>query len=166
MYSYLVLQALSVVVGAIALFLIVKGLLLIRKRSDRRTRGVIDTGVVTLLIALVVFAFSSISYPLHFAMPPMMQAMTKDRKPASLPIASVFSFLANQGKFEKVADIGRDPNDVPPPVAGRGPETVRIAIRAKEVNSEIAAGIVNNYWPTTKRSPDRCTASASAIPSR
>jgi nitrite reductase (NO-forming) len=106
----------------------------------------IDTGAALLVVACVVFAASAIPYPLHFAMPPTMQAMTMDKMPASLPLVSLFKFLARVDKFEKVADIGRDPGEVPAPIGGREPQTVRIELRTKEVISEIAPGVFNNYW--------------------
>jgi nitrite reductase (NO-forming) len=146
MYSFIILQVLAAVIGVIAAILVLKGLFLIRKKSDRATRMTIDIGVSALAVAVVVFVVSGISYPLHFAMPPTMQAMTYDKKPSSLPILAIFEFLSKKDRFEKVADIGRDPNDVPPSIGTRGPEIVKIAVRAKEVVSELASGIFFNYW--------------------
>lgn len=146
MYSLLILQALSAIIGTAAAVLIIKGMLIIRKKADRPTRITIDVGVIALALAAAVYAATDVTYPLHFAMPPTMQAMTMDRNPASLPFASIVQFLLHKDRFEKVADIGRDPNEVPPPVNRAAPETVKIAIRTKEVLSEIAPDIWNNYW--------------------
>ena len=146
MYGYLILQLLSLVVGAIALALVLKGMLLIRRRSEPGTRLAIDAGVAGLAIAAVTYVVASVPLPLNFAMPPAMHAMTMDRTPASLPFGAVLEFLARKDRFEKVADIGRDPNDVPAPVGARTPRTVRIEVRAAEVVSEVAPGIFFNYW--------------------
>ncbi len=146
MYTTFLLQALSAVVGVAATFLVVKGMLSIRKRADRGTRTTIDIGAGALIVAAVVYLVAGIPYPLHFAMPPTMHAMTKDKLPASLPVPSVIRFLWNKDRFEKVADIGRDPNAVPAPIARREPSTVKIDVRAKEVVAEIAPGIFFNYW--------------------
>jgi nitrite reductase (NO-forming) len=52
----------------------------------------------------------------------------------------------NESKFEHVADIGRDPNDVPPAITRISPTEVKINIHVKEVLSEVAPGIYFNYW--------------------
>lgn len=146
MYRYLILQFLALVTGVISGLLIIKGLLHIRKQSDRKTRLTIDIGVTSLALAFIVFVASSVTYPLHFAMPPTMQAMTMDMKPASLPFVSIIDFLLHKDRFENVTDIGRDPNEVPTALADRGPENVKISIHAKEVISEVGPGIFFNYW--------------------
>ncbi|MBI4457970.1 multicopper oxidase domain-containing protein [Candidatus Uhrbacteria bacterium] len=146
MYSYIILQVLAAGVGIFAAILVIKGLLLIRRKSDRGTRMTIGVGVSALLLAAIVFVVSGISYPLHFAMPPTMQAMTHDKKPPSLPILAMFEFLSKRDGFENVADIGRDPNEVPLPAGRRAPETVKFSVKAKEVVSEVAPGIFFNYW--------------------
>lgn len=147
MYTYLILQALAVVIAIVAAVLVLKVLLRVRKRVGRQTRVTIDVGVAAFALASALFVFSSYSaYPFHFALPPMMQAMTHDKKPASVPLPAIFDFLINRSDFEAVDDIGRDPNDVPAPIGDRGPEEVEIHVHAKEVVAEIAPGIVNNYW--------------------
>jgi len=146
MYKYIIFSFLGLVLAIVAVGLIIVGMLYIRKRSKQRERRVIDAGVGTLVAALIVLIFSQASYPLHFAMPPMMQAMTMDRKPASLPILSSFTFLSQSKNFEVVEDIGRDPNDVPEALTYTEPKTVEIEVRAKEVISEISDGIHFNYW--------------------
>ncbi|MEY4723562.1 MAG: hypothetical protein RLZZ324_1075 [Candidatus Parcubacteria bacterium] len=146
MYVSFILQALALIIAVCAAVLIVKGLLHIRARSDKRTRLTIDVGVVALVLAAVTYVAADVSYPLEFAMPPTMHAMTADMKPASLPIPAVFDFLAHRDRFEKVADIGRDPSVVPPATGRTAPQDVRIDVRAKEVIAEVAPNIFFNYW--------------------
>jgi nitrite reductase (NO-forming) len=153
MYSYLILQLIGSVITIVAALLVLKGFFLIRKSFDSSTRRTIDASVVFLAMAALVFLAAGIPYPLHFAMPPTMQAMTHDRKPSSLPIPAMFEFFSKSGRFEKVADIGRDPNAVPPSVGKRLPETVKLAIEAKEVISEVAPGIFFNYWTYDRQVP-------------
>lgn len=146
MYTYLVLHLIGLIGGIIAVILILKGLLHIRKHAEKAVRHMIDAGVVLLLIAGGIIAASAGTYPVHFALPPMMQAMTADQNPASLPIFASLQFLFQEGEFEQVEDIGRDPSDVPAPTNGRAPETVQIHVEAKEVISEIGEDIYFNYW--------------------
>ncbi len=48
--------------------------------------------------------------------------------------------------YKQVADIARHPDDLPPPIAMRPPETVEVNLVAREVVSEIAPGIRFHYW--------------------
>lgn len=146
MYTYLLLSLLGILAILAGAAFVIIGLLHIRKRAGTKERKWIDLGAAVLVVAVILLVASQGRYPLHFAMPPMMQAMTHDKKPASLPVLSALNFLINQDQFEKVDDIGRDPNDVPEPIGDRGPKTVKIDVRAKEVVSEVSPGIFFNYW--------------------
>ena len=63
-----------------------------------------------------------------------------------LPFANDAKFVSNFSKFEQVSDISRDPNDLPPPLTRTATTTVNIDITAKEVISQIAPGVYQNYW--------------------
>ncbi len=63
----------------------------------------------------------------------------------TLPLKNVFKFFSHLDSFDRVADISRDPLDVPasPPTTT---SDVVIHLTTKEVISEIAPGVVVNYW--------------------
>ncbi len=63
-----------------------------------------------------------------------------------LPFKNVLDFFLNFGKFERVQDIARSPTSVPPAIERTGTSTVHIELTAKEVVSEMAPGVVMNYW--------------------
>lgn len=63
-----------------------------------------------------------------------------------LPFKNVIKFFSHLDEFERVENIARDPNDIPPPLARRSPRIVKIEMEAKEVISEIAPGVIINYW--------------------
>lgn len=107
---------------------------------------------ITVSIA-VIFIFTSLVYPLHFAMPPTLQSHAPGGLPASLPINYAAQFLLNLNKFEKVEDIGTDPNDVPPPLTRKSNEVVKINMVTKEVISQVAPGIYFNYWTFNSKVP-------------
>lgn len=48
--------------------------------------------------------------------------------------------------MERVKNIARDPNDIPPPITRNYPDKVKINLTSKEVISEIAPGVFYNYW--------------------
>lgn len=64
----------------------------------------------------------------------------------ALPLRNVFSFFSNLEDFERVADIARSPLDVPPPIGRDVPAEVSLDLTVKEVLSEVAPGVVVNYW--------------------
>lgn len=64
----------------------------------------------------------------------------------TLPLKNVFSFFSSLGSFERVEDIARDPLAVPPSSGRTEPAEVAIQLTAKEVLSEVAPGVVINYW--------------------
>lgn len=64
----------------------------------------------------------------------------------SLPFANVINFFVHFNRFERVADIAHDPNDIPPPITRSATTTDHIQITAKEVISQIAPGVYQNFW--------------------
>lgn len=62
-----------------------------------------------------------------------------------LPLANVLAFFMHLPSYERVADIARDPRSVPPALEREAGE-VEITLTVKEVLSEIAPGVVVNYW--------------------
>lgn len=63
-----------------------------------------------------------------------------------LPFTNVIKFFLHFNQFERVTDISRDPNDVPPPLTRTATTTVRYDITAKEVISQLAPGVYQNFW--------------------
>lgn len=63
-----------------------------------------------------------------------------------LPFSNVLNFFWHFNDFEKVADIARDPTDIPPPITRTATTTDYIHITAKEVISELAPGVYFNFW--------------------
>lgn len=63
-----------------------------------------------------------------------------------LPLANMWDVFTSFDKFERVDDIARDPNDVPPPLTRTEPERVKVELTTKEVIAEMAPGVFVNYW--------------------
>ena len=49
-------------------------------------------------------------------------------------------------QMDGVADIVRSPTDLPPPLAQRGPETIRIDMKTIEVTGQLDDGTAYHYW--------------------
>ncbi|MBU6214819.1 nitrite reductase, copper-containing [Patescibacteria group bacterium] len=63
-----------------------------------------------------------------------------------LPLSHVWEFFTHFSQFQHVADISRDPNDVPAPLTRTTVAADTIDITANEVISQIAPGVFFNFW--------------------
>jgi nitrite reductase (NO-forming) len=63
-----------------------------------------------------------------------------------LPLKNVMNFFGHIKSFDRIDDIARDPNDIPPPISRTQSETVKIHLTTKEVLAEMGPGITFNYW--------------------
>lgn len=52
-----------------------------------------------------------------------------------------------------VAEIGADPENIPPPITRKENTTVKYALEAISVNSELAPGVTYEYWTFNKQVP-------------
>lgn len=145
MYTYLLFQLVGVLFTVTALLFFAyklgffKWLIAWIKRLPKLS-------LVLLLIGLGCILIGGQKYSLHFAMPPYIHSMTPDNKPPTLPIPSAVRFLLDSRHFEQVKDIGANPASVPAPLNRSTSETVKMHLTTKEVISEVAPGIYNNYW--------------------
>ena len=73
-------------------------------------------------------------------------------KTVSVPIISAIAFLLNSTRFERISDIGADPNAVPV-LPHSSQNMVRINIVAREVISEVVKGSYVNYWTYNNQVP-------------
>lgn len=155
MYIYLLLQFFG-----IALLFVSILILLTRRGFWRWTRRMLKPvkvrdwiGVSLFVVGLLFVVFGDQSYKVHFAMPPSLHSQAPDHNPPSLPIFSALDFVRRSGEFERVKNISANPNDVPKPITRKTSETVRLSLTAKEVISEVAPGIYNNYWTYNGQTP-------------
>lgn len=148
MYTYLISQAVGVTLLLVGIIF-----LLTRKGFWKWTRKTLKPirkrdwiGIGLFVLGLCFFIFGDQSYKIHFAMPPNLHSNAPDNNPPSLPILSGLNFLRQSDNFERVDDISADPNNVPEPITRKTSQTVKQHFTTKEVISEVAPGIYNNYW--------------------
>ncbi len=63
-----------------------------------------------------------------------------------IPLKNIPIFFWKSRDMEKVGDIARDPNDVPPAITRTAPDHVAIELEAKEVMGKLGSGMEYNYW--------------------
>lgn len=154
MFTFLIFEMLSAIIGVVAFgFLVVY---FFRHKSIRI--AIKERGFYVPLIILAVAFFAGLianrTYPPNFAMPLFMYSHAPGGLSPSIPFGKVIEFFINKNRFEKIADIGADPNAIPN--EPQTPDTdgiVRISLVAKEVISEISPGIYFNYWTYNNQVP-------------
>lgn len=148
MYSYIILQFVGVALIVISLLILISkaGFWGWLRKNIGKINGLYYIGFVTLLIGVCLIIYGDQKFALHFAMPPNLHSAAPDQNPPSLPIVNALNFLKNSGNFERVKDISADPRSVPAPTNRDYSKTVKISLTTKEVISEVAPGIYNNYW--------------------
>lgn len=154
MFTFLIFEMLSMIIGTIAFgFLIVYFLSKKSVRVAIRERGFYIPFFI-LIVAIFMGFISNKTYPPNFAMLPFIHSYAPDRLSPSIPFGKVVDFFINKNRFEKIADIGANPNYVP--MEPQKPDTdgiVRINLTTREVISEIAPGIYFNYWTYDNQVP-------------
>lgn len=154
MLIYLLVEWLAVFLGVLVFVYLLFKLFKNAQPESPLKKKFFYFSVSLIVVLFLVSILADRTYPPHFAMPPFMMSHAPGGMPASIPFGKVVEFFRNQGMFEKVSDIGADPNAVP--IAPQAPEAdgiVRISLTAQEVLAEITPGIYFNYWTYNNQVP-------------
>lgn len=144
---YSVIQGLAITVAVVALaFFILRVVYRLHSKLLALTLAVVVVGGL-------IYMWADKTYSPHFAMPAFMHVYHPGGHLPDLPFQNVVTFIRNFENFEHVADIGADPNAVPPPITRTKSELVKIELTAQEVIAEVAPGIYFNYWTFNKQVP-------------
>lgn len=148
MFTYILLEIIALVIG-LACLIVIFYFYLIKKtnRASLLKQKRFLLPFCLFLIAIIVGFLAQKTYPPNFAMPSFMHSHAPGGLPPSIPFGKIVDFIKNKDRFEKIIDIGADPNTVPKqPIKPDEDGVVRIELRAKEVLAEVAPGIWFNYW--------------------
>ena len=154
MLTYMLLELVSAIVGAVAVIFILYQL----QKRTHFMRFFKHKAVLIPLCLFVIAFFAGLianrTYPPTFAMPAFMHSHAPGGVPASIPFNKILDFFLYENKFERVADIGADPTAVPSePQKPDADGVVRIHLDVKEVIAEISPGIYYNYWTYNGQTP-------------
>lgn len=105
----------------------------------------ITTALVAIFIGASIAFYVPNGIPHAFEYPLGLRTFGPSEGPV-LPLSNVFSFLKNFGSFERVANIARNPGDVPDTAAQSVDGIVEINLVAKEVVGEMSDEVTFNYW--------------------
>ena len=137
--SYLVVQGFGLVLAGLAALLFLY--LVLRKHHSLR-----DTLLLGAFFAgVMLFFWFPVGVPRDLQYPFGIKTYGPAEGP-TLPLKNVLSFFTNIDKFQRIKDIARDPRDVPPALGDTSARDVEINLTAREVISEVAPGVVVNYW--------------------
>lgn len=137
--SYLIVQGFGLVLAGAAAVVFLYVVL----RKHHSLRDTLLLGVF--FVGAMLFFWFPVGVPQNLQFPFGIQTYGPGAGP-TLPLSSVFDFFRNLDKFERVQDIARDPLDVPLPLERKNEAEVSIELTAKEVLSEVAPGVIVNYW--------------------
>ena len=101
--------------------------------------------IFLILLGLFLFYYAPKTFSLKMEYPLGLKTFGPSNGPA-IPFKNILAFFKNLDRMEKVADIARDPNDIPPPITRAQSEKIKINITSKEVISEMAPGVIMPYW--------------------
>lgn len=146
MYTFIIPEIIAWLSGTVAFIVFLEHFIQRKPVHVFFKRTWVWVPLLVMILSILVGTLSNRTHAPGFAMPPFMHSMAPGSVPPTLPFANVFHFFKNEPQFERVADIGRDPNDVPSPITRTSPAEVKINIVVKEVISEVFPGIYFNYW--------------------
>jgi nitrite reductase (NO-forming) len=146
MYIYIILEILAIIGAAISLFMLARMLWLLIPMEKFSSGRKIIYSIAGFLLSFMVGLYAVKTVAPSVAMPPWMHTYAPGGHQPDLPLWSAGKFFARASKFERIPDIGANPNGVPAPIERTGTTTVKLLLTTKEVISEIAPGVYFNYW--------------------
>jgi len=137
--SYVLVQTLGLIIAFCAAGVFIY---MVLRRSHSRAMAL---ALCAVFLGISIFFYVPNGLPEGFEYTAFLTSYGPAGSPA-LPFANVINFFLHFNKFEKVADIARDPNEIPSPITRTATTTDVINITAKEVISEVAPGVYQNFW--------------------
>jgi nitrite reductase (NO-forming) len=144
--SYIFVQTLGLVIAFVAAAVLLY--IVLRKFNSRLVAFLL----VAVFVGISIFFYVPNGLPRGFEYPAFLNSYGPAGSPG-LPFGNVLAFFRHFNQFEKIPDIARDPNDLPAPIERTATTTVNVEITAKEVISELAPGVYQNYWTFDSRVP-------------
>ncbi len=105
------------------------------------------------VLGVMVFVLASEIIPNAIEYPLFIRTFGPGEEHPGLPLKNVIHFFMAYDDFEKVEDIAASPTAIPKPIERDHPETVEVRLETKEVISEIAPDIFQNYWTFNNQVP-------------
>ena len=153
MLTYLIFQIVSIITAVFAFVFFIFHIIKLKSITHTLKKKMVSIPLGIFLLFTLFGYLSDKTYPPNFAMPMFMHSHAPGGVNPDLPFSSVINFFLNKDKFERVADISRDPSEVPTPIGKRDPQEIHISLTTKEVISEVAPDIYFNYWTFNGKVP-------------
>lgn len=154
MFTYLVFEIISAIVGASAVIILIIHFYRTRTAREEIKKKTVFIPILLFVIAFISGLIANKTYAPDFAMPAFMHSHAPGGLPPSIPFANILDFLIKRDKFVSIDNISANPENVPVSATPPDPDgVVRIDVVAREVISEIAPGIYFNYWTYNNQVP-------------
>lgn len=135
---YLIVQGFGLILAGVAAVIFLY--IVLRKLHSLRTTLLL----IAFFAGAMLFFWFPVGVPKNLAYPFGIRTYGPAEGP-TLPLKNVFAFFRQLDQYERLPDIARDPTDVPT-LHSASTTDIAIHLTSKEVLSEIAPGVVVNYW--------------------
>ncbi|HWO07185.1 MAG TPA: copper-containing nitrite reductase [Candidatus Paceibacterota bacterium] len=139
LFYYLIVQGFGLVLAGLAALVFLY--IVLRKHYSLRNTLLLGT----FFAGVMLFFWFPVGVPHNLAYPFGLTTYGPADGP-QLPLGNIFKFFSHLDSYERIPDIARSSLDVPPPTGRTEPTDVHIELTTKEVLSEIAPGVMLNYW--------------------
>jgi len=121
--------------------------------NDPNDRPLIAVAIGFLTIGLVAWSHAPSSTPTPGSAASAVESVRPDL-PANYLLPPLNATTPTPiPKAGTLVDIVRDPTDLPPPIASRGPRTVKVDLHTEEVTGKLADGATFRYWSFNGKVP-------------
>lgn len=146
MYFYIILEILAIFVGGVSLFMFARMLWVMLPLERFSFEKKIIYSLAGILLSGMVGLYAVKTIAPSIAMPPWMHTYAPGGFQPDLPLLNAGQFFWSASKFARIADIGANPNIVPPATNRASSSVVKMHVTTREVISEVAPGVYYNYW--------------------
>ncbi|GJQ51792.1 MAG: nitrite reductase, copper-containing [Anaerolineaceae bacterium] len=136
---YYLIQAFGVIIAYVFAAILI--FLILRRVHSRK----VTIALVAIFIGASIVFYAPRGLPREFAYPLTLRAFGPGEAP-NIKLKSLYRFFMNFNNFERVDNISRDPNEVPPTVVYGKDGMIEVNLTTKEVLAEMANGTTLNYW--------------------
>lgn len=139
LFYYLIVQGFGLVLAGLAALVFLY--IVLRKHYSLRNTLLLGT----FFAGVMLFFWFPVGVPHNLAYPFGLRTYGPADGP-QLPLGNIFKFFSHLDSYDRIPDIARSAQDVPPLTGRTEPTDVHIELTTKEVLSEIAPGVMLNYW--------------------
>jgi nitrite reductase (NO-forming) len=103
-------------------------------------------GALATVVAVIALALAVIAFARTTNLPALTETVDQVQANVNTAVQRIGTTELQPAKATTVANVARDPADVPPPITRTEPTTVQITMTIQEVTAELADGTTYDFW--------------------